>query len=110
MWTFVFALGKVAEWKGIIISDGGGGLCSFGPDLEELSFEGFIQVGPYPPRNHPERQLLNYSHFLQEQTEVPEGKDFVQDRAVGGRWSRISSLGNLTSLLITVPSASLGHL
>lgn len=41
---------------------------------------------------------------------MPEGKDFVQDRAVGGRWSHVSSLGNLTSLLITVPSASLGHL
>lgn len=30
----------------MIISDGGGGSYLFGPDLEEPSFEWFMQVGP----------------------------------------------------------------
>lgn len=81
--------------------------------MEEPSFKWFIQVGPYPPRNYPERQELSYPpppHFLHEQTEVPEVKDFVQDHTVGGWWSHLSTLSTLTSVLLAELSASVGDL
>lgn len=57
---------------------------SLATDLDEPPFEWFMQVGPYPPPNLPERHLLNYSRFPREQTKVSTAEGFVEDRAVSG--------------------------